>query len=58
MKPNKYNSLHVRYEISVSMRQAQTGELFYLVEYEVEGSFRFVTFQKMSSVLDFIHSNF
>lgn len=58
MRPRKYNSTLVKDELTISMRQSKLGELFYMVSYIHDSEERYVCFESMSSVLDFIHSNF
>lgn len=59
MKPKKYNSTPIKPLVSVEMRLAKTGEMFFLVSYLTnESKESYVTFEKMSSVIDFIKSNF
>lgn len=59
MKPRKYKSDHKTDVVSVSMRQAKDGALFYLVDFlSPEGVPMYVTFESMTSVVDFIKSNF
>lgn len=58
IKAKKYTSESVRDYLHVEMRQSKTGELFYCVDYfDNDHNPRYVTFQYMSSVLDFIQSN-
>lgn len=57
-RPRKYNSELKQVLLSVNMRQSKTGDLFYSVEYVVNGDSRTISFENMSSVVDFINSNF
>ena len=57
-RPRKFNSELKQELISVCMRQSKTGDLFFSVDYVVNGEHRFISFEKMSSVVDFINSNF
>lgn len=58
LRPRKYKSEFVKNEFVVSMRQSRLGDLFYMVEFVHDERPMYVTFDKMSSVIDFIHSNF
>lgn len=59
MKARKYNSDVVSDVVKVTMRSSRRGDLFYLVEYNDNDNVeRYVTFEKLSSVIDFIQSNF
>ena len=59
-KPHKFNSIVQRNEILVSSRTDKKGNVFFLVEYYHPASDvpLYACFEKLSSALDFIHSNF
>mgnify|MGYP007069895038 CR=1 FL=1 len=58
--PKKINSETFQTSLVVSSRFDKLGNLFYLVEFhdEDDNKLSYVYFEKMSSVLDFINSNF
>ena len=58
--PKKYNTDQLDNVLVVSARTDKLGNLFYLVEFrdEDDNCLSYVSFSKMSSVLDFIQSNF
>lgn len=57
-RPRSFNSDIVSNELSIQMRQSRKGDLFYHVQYSVDGEARNAYFQYFDSVLDFIASNF
>lgn len=56
MRPNKYNSFVKKNVVLVTLRMNKRGDVFYLCEYDDEGNY--VCFENMSSVIDFLKSNF
>lgn len=52
--PRKYSSAKFKDELLISTYIDKLGNPFFLLEYEDN----YCCFEKMSSVLDFIHSNF
>lgn len=55
MKNRKYNSDEADVMVKVSSRRDKFGNVFFCCEY---GDNEYVTFEKMSSVIDFVKSNF
>ena len=58
MSYNKFKSEVVRSVLKIEMRKDKLGNLFYFLEWIDDCQERYVTFEKMSSVIDFINSNF
>lgn len=59
IRPRFYKSVLQYYVLQISMRKDKLGELFYYVEYTDNDNVpRVVYFAHLSSVLDFINSNF
>lgn len=59
IRPRFYKSVLQYYVLQISMRKDKLGELFYYVEYTDNDNVpRHVYFAHLSSVLDFINSNF
>ena len=57
-KPRKFNSVLKEQVLSVEMRSDKLGNLFYMVTYSCADLELYVCFESMTSVLDFIKSNF
>lgn len=58
-RPRIYNSEEVNHELKVCMRRDKLGNLFHCVEWlQDDGQKAYCCFNHMSSVLDFIDSNF
>lgn len=59
MKAREYNSSVVKPILALETRSDKLGNIFFYVEYLTnDGSYQYVTFEKMTSVIDFINSNF
>lgn len=59
MIPKMYNSEHDKDIIKLSTRCDKMGNIFHCVEYHhPRNGSSYVTFEKLASALDFIHSNF
>lgn len=63
MKPTMYNSTEISPLVKVSSRRDKKGNVFFYVEYDFDKVSAaqcppYVRFSSMSSVLDFINSNF
>lgn len=57
MKPRLFKSERVENELSLEMRQDKLGNMFYCVHFP-KCEIDYITFESLSSVLDFIKSNF
>lgn len=57
-KASLYNTSHVEEIITISSRADKLGNIYFYVEYVADGSKRYCRFSAMSSVLDFVKSNF
>ena len=59
MIPKFYNSTHEQNVVRLTTRRDKKGEVFHCVEYfHPRNGDCYVTFEKLSSALDFIQSNF
>lgn len=59
MQAKKYNSTVVKPILKIESRVSKKGDIFFLVEYlDNHAEEHYVTFERMSSVVDFIKSNF
>lgn len=57
MISRKFKSESIKETLKVEMRQDRKGDLFYLVSFS-KSEIDYVCFENMSSVIDFIKSNF
>ena len=57
-KPRKFNSVLKEQVLSVEMRSDKLGNLFYMFTYSCADLELYVFFESMTSVLDYIKSNF
>ena len=59
MIARKYNSEHKDNILKLTTRADKRGNVFHMVEYShPENGSSYVTFERLESALDFIHSNF
>lgn len=56
--PNKFKSDIVNNILTIDTRRDKLGNVFYYLEFSFEGKARGYRFEYLSSVIDFISSNF
>lgn len=55
---NKFKSDFLNSVLTIETRRDKLGDVFYYIEFLFEGKRRGYRFEKLSSVIDFVNSNF